>query len=135
MTRNPEKSETHPPEFCAASGDWDELGIPNLAEMVPMKCFWMLQNARVMVFTVSKLLRKNQWGRGIKSSNTLNGQLVIIMTSCLPPLLLWQPLHLQASVPTRPLAKQVHLSQHFLQLQKNWKIEKKDFKGWKFVLT
>ena len=43
------KSEISPSEFYLISGDWGELGIPNLAR----KCYWMLQNARVTAFTVS----------------------------------------------------------------------------------
>ena len=56
------KSEIPPSEFCPISGDWGKLGIPNLARMSLMKCYWMLQNARVTAFTVSKLLRENQQG-------------------------------------------------------------------------
>ena len=40
--------------------DWGELGIPNLAQMFLIKCYWMLQNVRVRVFTVTELLRENQ---------------------------------------------------------------------------
>ena len=47
-------------EFCPISEDWGKLGIPNLARMFLIKCYSMLQNARVTAFTVSKLLRKNQ---------------------------------------------------------------------------
>ena len=43
-------------------GDWDQLGIPNFAQMSLMKSYWMLQNARVADFTVSELLRENQQG-------------------------------------------------------------------------
>ena len=35
---------------------WGELEIPNLARTFPMKYYWILQNARVTVFTVSELL-------------------------------------------------------------------------------
>ena len=56
------KSEIPPSEFCPISGDWGKLGIPNLARMSLMKCYWMLQNARVTAFTVSELLRENQKG-------------------------------------------------------------------------
>ena len=45
------KSEIPPSEFCPISGHWDELGIPNLARMTLMKCYYMLQNARVTAFT------------------------------------------------------------------------------------
>ena len=58
------KSEIPPSEFCPISGDWGELWIPNLAQMSLIKCYWMLQNARVTAFTVSELLRKNQQGGG-----------------------------------------------------------------------
>ena len=34
-------------EFCPISGDWGKLGIPNLARTFLIKCYWMLQNARV----------------------------------------------------------------------------------------
>ena len=54
------KSEIHPSEFCPISGDWDKLWIPNLARMSLIKCYWMLQNARVTAFTVSELLKENQ---------------------------------------------------------------------------
>ena len=49
-------------DFCSISGDWDELGIPNLERMSLIKCYWMLQNDRVTAFTVSELLRENQQG-------------------------------------------------------------------------
>ena len=54
------KLEIPPSEFCPISQDWGELGIPNLAPMTLIKFYWMLQNARVTVFTVSELLRENQ---------------------------------------------------------------------------
>ena len=44
------------------SGDLGELGIPSLAAMCLMKCYEMLQNARVTAFTVSELLRKTSRG-------------------------------------------------------------------------
>ena len=56
------KSEIPPSEFCPISGDWGELWIPNLAQMSLIKCYWMLQNARVTAFTISELLRENQLG-------------------------------------------------------------------------
>ena len=37
-------------EFCPIFGEWGELGVPNLAQIVLMKCFWMPQNARDTVF-------------------------------------------------------------------------------------
>ena len=56
------KLEIPSSESCPISGDWDELGIPNVARMSLMKCYWMLQNARVTAVTVSELLRENQHG-------------------------------------------------------------------------
>ena len=38
------------------SGDWDKLGISDLAGMSLIKCYWILQNATVTAFTVFKLL-------------------------------------------------------------------------------
>ena len=46
------KSEIPPSEFFPISADWNELGIPKLARMSLIKCYWMLQNARVTAFTV-----------------------------------------------------------------------------------
>ena len=63
LTGNPE-SEIPSSEFCPISGDWGELGIPNLARMSLIKCYWMLQNSRVTAFTVLELLRENQLGGG-----------------------------------------------------------------------
>ena len=54
------KSEIPPSKFCTILGDWDELGIPNLARMSLIKCYLVLQNARVTTITVSELLRENQ---------------------------------------------------------------------------
>ena len=51
LTRNPE-IKIPPSEFCPISGGWDELGILNLARLSWVKCYWMLQNAKVAVFTV-----------------------------------------------------------------------------------
>ena len=56
------KSEIPPSEFCPISGDWGKLGIPNLAGMSLIKCYWMLENTKFTIFTVSKLLRENQQG-------------------------------------------------------------------------
>ena len=39
------------------SGDWGELGIPNLAQTSLKKFYWMLLNATATAFTISKLLR------------------------------------------------------------------------------
>ena len=55
-----QKSEIPLSEFCPISGDWDEWGIPNLARTFLIKCYWMLQNARVTACTISELLRENQ---------------------------------------------------------------------------
>ena len=41
-----------------------ELGIPNLARMFLIKCFWMLQNAMVIAFIDPELLRENQLREG-----------------------------------------------------------------------
>ena len=51
------KSEIPPSEFCSISGDWGKLGIPNLARMSLMKCYWSMQNAKFAAFTVS------EWGK------------------------------------------------------------------------
>ena len=59
------KSKIPLSEFCPVSGGWGELKIQNLARMPQIKCYWMLQNARITVFTVSELLRENQQG-GVK---------------------------------------------------------------------
>ena len=54
------KSEEPPSEFCPISGAWGEWRIPNLAWAPFIKCYWTLQNGRVVAFTVSELLRANQ---------------------------------------------------------------------------
>ena len=59
LTRNPETGHT-PSELCPISRDWGEYGIPNFARTSLIKCYWILQNARVTAFTISKLLRENQ---------------------------------------------------------------------------
>ena len=56
------KSKIPPSEFCPISGDWNELGISNLAWMSLIKFYWILQNARVTALTVSEFLRENQQG-------------------------------------------------------------------------
>ena len=56
------KSEIPSSEFCPISKDWGELEITNLARMSLLKCYWMLQNARVTAFIISELLRENQEG-------------------------------------------------------------------------
>ena len=62
LTRNLEIGNT---PVWVLSNIWRELGIPNLARTSLIKCYWMLQNARVTAFTVSELLRKNQQGSGV----------------------------------------------------------------------
>ena len=42
------------------SGGLRELGIPDLARISLIKCYWMMQSARVTVFTVTELLREKQ---------------------------------------------------------------------------
>ena len=58
------KSEISQSEFCTISWDCGQLEIPNLAQISLIKCYWMQQNARVIAFTLSELLRENQLGRG-----------------------------------------------------------------------
>ena len=58
------KSEISPSAFCPISGDWVKLLISNLAQMSLIKCYWMLQNARITAFTVFELLKENQQGEG-----------------------------------------------------------------------
>ena len=60
------KSEIPPSEFCPISGDLGELGIPNLTRMSLIKCYWILQNARVKASTVYELLRETQQGGVVK---------------------------------------------------------------------
>ena len=43
-------------------GDCGELGMPNLARIFLMKCYYILQNASVTASTVSELLRETQQG-------------------------------------------------------------------------
>ena len=61
LTRNPEIGNT-PSEFYPISGDWGKLWIQNLAQMSPIKYYWMLQNSSVTALTVFELLRENQLG-------------------------------------------------------------------------
>ena len=56
------ESEILPSEFWPVSGDWGELGIPNLARMCLIESYWMLQNVMVTAFMVPKSLRENQQG-------------------------------------------------------------------------
>ena len=61
------KSKIPPSEFWPISEDWGDLGIQNSAGRSHMKCYWMLQKARITAFAVSQLLRKTQQegGRGV----------------------------------------------------------------------
>ena len=54
------KSEKPSSKFCPISGDWGDWRIPNLARTSLIKCYWILQNARVTAFMVSELLGENQ---------------------------------------------------------------------------
>ena len=58
------KLEIPPSKFCPIFGEWDKSGIPNLVRFSLIKCYLMLQNARVTAFTVTELLRENQQGGG-----------------------------------------------------------------------
>ena len=60
------KLKVPPSDFLLISGDWGRLGIPNLAWMSLIKCYWMLLNAKVTAFTISELLREYQQGCGGK---------------------------------------------------------------------
>ena len=66
LTRNPEIGDT--PVWVLGRGDWGESGIPNLAQMTLIKCYWMLKNTRATAFTMTELLRENQ--QGIKLPHT-----------------------------------------------------------------
>ena len=54
------KSWIPPSEFWPIFRDSGQLGIPNMAWMSLIKCYWMLQNAKVTAFTASELLREKQ---------------------------------------------------------------------------
>ena len=56
LTRNPENGNT----LVRISGDWNEQGLPNLARTFLIKCYGMLQNAKITAFTASELFRENQ---------------------------------------------------------------------------
>ena len=47
-------------EFYPISVDPGELGIPNLKQVSLIKCYSILQNARITAFTVSELLREKK---------------------------------------------------------------------------
>ena len=77
MTRNLEIGNTLV-FFCSISGDWGELGIPNLARTTLIKCYWMLQNARVIEcckITFSDLLRETTHVRTHTHRSWLNKSL------------------------------------------------------------
>ena len=61
-----QKSEIPSYDFCPISRDWGELGVPNLTQTSLIKCYWILQDARVTTFTVSELLREYQQTEGVK---------------------------------------------------------------------
>ena len=64
------KSEIPPYQFCLISADWGKLGVQNSAQIFLMKCYWLLQNARVTAFNFLELLRKNQQGGKVKLLHT-----------------------------------------------------------------
>ena len=64
------KSEIPPSEFFPISGDWRELRIPNLAQMCLIKCYCMLQNARVTVVPFLSYKGKTNRGPKLPSSPT-----------------------------------------------------------------
>ena len=76
------KLEKPSSEFCPISREWDKLGIPNQARMSLMKFYWMLQNTRVTVFTVSELLRENRKG---ETSSVHHFQGLSVVKNCLRP--------------------------------------------------
>ena len=85
------KSETPPSEFYPISGDWGKLGIQNLARMFLIKCYWMLQNARVTAFTISELLRENQQGREGEGTKLPPPRLGLIHLDSETSLRVWVP--------------------------------------------
>ena len=58
LTKDLEIGNT-PSEFCPTSGDWRKLGIPNLTQLSLIKCYWMLQDAKITAFIIPKLIREN----------------------------------------------------------------------------
>ena len=48
---------------CHETGDRGELGIPNLTRMSLMKCYWILQNARVTALLFLRYEGKTNKGR------------------------------------------------------------------------
>ena len=47
------KSEITTSEFCPISGGWGKIGMPNLTGTFQIKCYWMLQNAKVVYSIIS----------------------------------------------------------------------------------
>ena len=68
------KSQTPLSEFCPIFVDFGELGIPYLARMSLMKCYWMLQGTRVTTVTVSELLREYQQKTNNKSLSNVESR-------------------------------------------------------------
>ena len=52
--------------FFPISENLGKLGAPNLTQMCLMICYEILQNASVIGFTVSELLRESQQDGGVK---------------------------------------------------------------------
>ena len=52
-------------DFWPISGDWGELGIPNLAEMSLVKGYWMLENASYSFYHFF-VIKGNPIGVGVK---------------------------------------------------------------------
>ena len=79
------KSEIRPSEFGWRSGDWVEQGIPNAARTSLIKCYWMPQNARVTVFTVSELIREEDGltDESLSELNLISWRLKLDETSAL----------------------------------------------------
>ena len=80
LTRNLE-IRISPSEFFLISGDYDELGIPHLVDMSLMKCYWMLQNARVTIqgynFYRFWVIQGKQTGGKIPRSNRFKSVLIV----------------------------------------------------------
>ena len=58
-------SEVPPSESSdLISGGLGKLGIPDLARMSLIKCYWMLENARITGFTISELINQQRGGGG-----------------------------------------------------------------------
>ena len=70
------KSEIPSSEFYPISGDWGKVALAHLAQMFLIKSYWIVQNSKVTVFTVSELLRENQLGGKITLSPSLTQNMV-----------------------------------------------------------